>query len=97
MCIYVTVSVTLCFVCMYVCVGVFLFVRMYICVLCVCVYIYIRILNNMNYNICDLLRFSNNGVQCIGSASSLNLQTIYNHRQAGNDVGHCIFYHGFVK
>jgi len=34
-------------------------------------YVCIRILTNMHCNICDLLRFSNNGLQCIDSALAL--------------------------
>ena len=51
---------------MYLCV----YVCMYVC-MHQCMYIYIWILPNMHYNIDDLLTFSNNGLQCIGSASAL--------------------------
>ena len=54
------------YVCMYVCVCVCVCVCMYVCVC-----IYIRILINMHYNTCGLLRFFNNDTKCIGSASAL--------------------------
>jgi len=61
------------FVCMFVCVTIwFMYVCECFCVcVCVYVYIYIQILNNIYYNICNLLRFSKNGIHCIDGASAL--------------------------
>ena len=74
---YVFICVCVCtclcdyvFVCMYVC-NISMHACMYICMwvfLWICMYACIRVLTNMHCNICDLLRFSNNGLQCIGSA-----------------------------
>jgi len=54
----------------YVCMYIYVYMCLFVC-MNQCVYIYIRILSNMQYYLCDVLRFSDNILHRIDRISAL--------------------------